>query len=71
MAICIAIVSASLVERRLAYRATCLVRVLFTVVRFVTTAQCSAVTCSRLANYMDMSMALFPVPVWYPPWQEV
>ena len=67
MAVCISMISASSVERRLAYSATCSVRVLFAVVRLVTAARYSAVACARLVNAMDISVALFAVPVWYPP----
>ena len=64
MAICSAILSASLVERRLAYSATCLVRVMFAVVRFFTEAQSSAVACDRFADAMDISMEMFVVPLY-------
>ena len=63
--------SASLVERRLSYSATCSVRILFAVFRLVTAVQSSAVACTRLANIIDIYMALFAVPVWYPLWREV
>ena len=63
MAVCIAVLSASLVERRLAYSATYSVRVLFAVVRFVTADQYSSVACARLSNAMEISMALFAVSV--------
>ena len=66
MAVCSAMFSTSLVERRLAYSTTCQVRVLFFVVKLVTAAQSSAMACTRLANATDMSMVLFAVPVWYP-----
>ena len=59
--------SASLVERRLVYSSTFLVKVLFTVVKFVTVAQSSSVACDILGNAMDISTELFAVPVWYPP----
>ena len=59
--------SASLVERRLVYSATCSFRVLFVVVRLVTSIQSSAMTCYRLENAMDIYMVLFAAPVWYPP----
>ena len=67
MAVFSAMLSASLVERRLAYIATCSVRVLFSVVRFVTSARSSSMAYARLANAMDIFMALFVVPVFFPP----
>ena len=50
------ILSASLVEKRLAYRATCFIRVFIAVVRLVTSAQYSAVACVILVNAMEISM---------------
>ena len=63
MTVCSAMLSASLLERRLAYSATCSVRVMFSVVRLVTAARSSTVVCARLANTTDISIALFAVPV--------
>ena len=71
MDFCRDMLSASLVERRLAYSSTYLVRVLFSVVRFLTTAQSSAMACSRLSNDMDISMVLLAVPVLYLPWWDI
>ena len=71
MAVCSAMFSASLVEMRLAYSRTCSIMVLFAVLGLVTTARSSAVACARLANTTDISIAVFSVRVWYPPFQEV
>ena len=71
MALCSAMLSGSLAERRLAYKTTCSVRVLFDVVRLVTAAQSSAVACEILENAADISIALFAVPVWYPSFWKV
>ena len=49
MAVCNAMLSASLVERQLTYISNCSVRVLFTAVRLVTAAQSSAMACTKLA----------------------
>ena len=54
--------SASLVERKLAYRATLSDSVLFAVIRFVTAAQSSALACVRMENFIEISMALFALP---------
>ena len=67
MAVYRAMLSASLVERRLAYSATLSVRVLFPVIRLVTATQSSAIVYARLVNATEMSMVLFVVLVWYPP----
>ena len=66
MAVCSAMLSASLVERRLTYSATCSFRVLFVVVIFVTAARSSTVDCAILANAMDISVTLLAVPLVYP-----
>ena len=71
MAVCSAMLSTSLMERRLAYSATCSVKVLLAVVRLVTAERSSAVAYAILANSTDISMALFAMPVWYPPYREV
>ena len=62
-----AMLSASLVERRFAYSATCSVRLMLVVVRLVMPERCSAVACARLANTTDISVTVFAVPVWYSP----
>ena len=67
MYVCSTMLSASLAERRLVYIANCFVRVLLAVFILVMAARSSAVACARLANFMDISMALFAVPVCYPP----
>ena len=71
MAVCSTMLSACLVDRRLAYSATCSARVMFSIVIFVTAAQSSAVACSILENYMDISMEFFSVTMIFPPWKEV
>ena len=71
MAVCSAMLSASLAERRLVYIATCSVRVLFDVVRLMTLEQSPAVACAILTNSTYISIALFSVPVWYTPCREV
>ena len=68
MAVYSSMLSDSLVERRLVYIATCLVRVMLVVVRFVMAERSSAVSCDILENSMDMSIALGDVTVMYPPW---
>ena len=54
MAICSTTLSASLVERRLAYSATYSVRLMFAFVRLVTAALPSTVAFFRLENAMDI-----------------
>ena len=71
MTVCSAMLSASLLERRLAYSATCFVRVLLAVSRLVTATRSYAVTCSILANATDIYVTLFAVPACNPPYQEV
>ena len=71
MAVYSAMLSASFVEKRLAYSANCFIVVLFAVVRLVTVEKSFAVACSRLGNARDISIALFAVPAWYFPCQEV
>ena len=71
IAICIPTLSASLVERRLAYSATCSFRVLFSIFRLVMTEQYSTVACVILAKAMDISIVLCTITVLYPPWWEV
>ena len=71
MAVYSAMLYASLVERRLAYSTTCLFRVLFAVVRFLTAVRSSDVACARLANVMHMSMTFLALPVLCPPCWEV
>ena len=66
MAICSAMLSASLVERQFIYSNPCSARVLFAVVIFVTAARSSAVACAILTNDMEISMALLAVTVLYP-----
>ena len=59
---------ASLVERWLAYITTFSVSVMFDVVRLVEAAQSSAVACTILAKYMEISMLMFAMPApLYPP----
>ena len=62
-AIYIAMLSASWVERRLVYSATCYVSVILAIVRLVTAAQSSAVASARLENATDISVTLFADPV--------
>ena len=71
MNVCSSMLFASLVERWLVYSVTFSVRMLFYVVRLLTTAQPSAMACARLENNMDISMELFDVTLLYPPWREV
>ena len=70
IAVCSATLSASLVERQLAYRGTCSTIVAFAVVRLVKAERSSAVDCARLSKSMDISMALFVMPALFYPLGE-
>ena len=67
MDVCSAMLSDYLVERQLVHSTTCLVSLLFAVAIFVMADLSSAVAFARLASAMEIYMALFVVPVLYPP----
>ena len=69
IAVCSALLSASLVERQLVYSATFYVSMIFAVFRLVTVAPSSAVAYARFSKSMEISVALFaPSALLYSPW---